>query len=484
MNGGEGDPVSSGDWQRRAARGLVALMVCDGVIRGLALVSHVVLARLLSPEVLGAFAVIVFAVGLFDAIGELGLSGALVQRREPLTVADQRTAFTLQALIEGASVVLIWLVAPTLVAVYQLPPQTVPLFRWLSLSLLISTLALIPEARLERELDYRRLSLAGALRAAAYHAIAMGLALAGFGIWSLGLAFLISVTVGTGVLWAFAPWRPGWGWDRASARWLTRFGGPFQVQRLVHLAKDNVGPALGVVYGARAVGYLSFAGRLATLSAAPAALVNRISFATYARVQDDRAAMGTTLELAVRWTALLSFPLIALLCGLGRPIVHLIYTDKWLPALPALYLLCAEAVFGVFTTLLMPVLQATGRLSTALRLSLVWTGLTWALALVLAWSPLGFVGVAVAYALSTPLAALLLVRQIRTVAPVRLLPNAGPAAAAAVAAGVVMALIAGRLGEGLAVLAVAAAAGLAVYAGLVTWWQGRRLLADARELRR
>jgi hypothetical protein len=47
-----------------------------------------------------------------------------------------------------------------------------------------------------------------------------------------------------------------------------------------------------------------------------------------------------------------------------------------------------------------------------------------------------------------------------------------------------MALIAGRLGEGLAVLAVAAAAGLAVYAGLVTWWQGRRLLADARELRR
>ena len=483
MNGGEGDPVSSGDWQRRAARGLMVLMVCDGVVRTLALTSHVVLARLLSPEALGAFAVVVFAVGLFDAVGELGLSGALVQRRESLTASDQRTAFTLQILIEGGSVVLIWLAAPYLAAAYRLPPHTVPLFRWLSLSLLISTLALIPEARLERKLDYRRLSLARALRAAVYHAMAMALALAGLGIWSLGLAFLASVVVGTGVLWALAPWRPGWSWDRVSVRWLLRFGGPFQAQRLVHLAKDNVAPALGMLYGAGGVGYLNFASRLTSLSGAPAALVNRISFATYARVQDDPAAMGATLELAVRWTALLSFPLIAILCGLGWPIVYLIYTDKWLSALPALYLLCADAVFGVLTGLLMPVLQATGRLSAALRLSLAWTGLTWALALALVWSPLGFAGVAAAYALSTPLAALLLARQIRAVAPVRLLPNAGPAAAAAVAAGAIMALVAAWLGASLAILAVAAAVGLAVYGVLIAWWQGRRLLADARELR-
>ena len=483
MNGSGGDSVSSGDWQRRAARGLVALMVRDGVIRVLALASHIVLARLLSPETLGAFAVLLFAVGLFDAIGELGLSGALVQRREPLTAADQRTAFTLQALIEAGSVALIWLAAPALAAAYRLPPDTVPLFRWLSLSLLVSTLALIPEARLERGLDYCRLSLAGALRAAVYHGVAMALALTGFGIWSLGLAFLASVVVGTGVLWAFAPWRPGWAWDRASVGWLLRFGGPFQAQRLVHLAKDNVAPALGMVYGAGGVGYLNFAGRLAMLSAAPAALVNRISFATYARVQDDRAVMGATLELAVRWTALLSLPLIAVLCGLGRPIVHLIYTDTWLPALPALYLLCAEAVFGVLTSLLMPVLQATGRLSAALRLSLAWAGITWALALVLARSPLGFTGVAAAYALAAPLATLLLARQMQAVAPVRLLPNVGPAATAAVVAGAIMALAAAWLGVGLAALAVAAAAGLAVYAGLIAWWQGRRLWADVRELR-
>jgi len=480
MNG-KADPVSSSDWQRRAARGLVALMVRDGIIRMLALVSHIVIARLLSPETLGAFAVVLFAVGLFDAIGELGLSGALVQRRDPLTRADQRTAFTLQALIEGVSVALIWLAAPTLAAVYRLPPHTVPLFRWLSLSLVISTLALIPEARLERELEYGRLSLAGALRAAVYHVAAMALALAGFGIWSLGLAFLASVAVGTGLLWAFAPWRPGWGWNRASVHWLLRFGGPFQAQRLVHLAKDNVAPALGMVYGAGGVGYLNFAGRLAALSTAPAALVNRISFAAYARVQDDRQALGATLELALRWTALLSFPLIALLCGLGRPIVHIVYTDKWLPAMPALYLLCVDALFGIFTALLMPVLQATGRLTVALRLSLGWAGLTWVLAL--ACSPLGFVGVAAAYALSTPLAALLLVRQIRAVTPVRLLPNGGPAAAAAGVAGAIMTLLAGQMSGGLIALAVAAAVGLALYSALIACWQGRRLLADVRELR-
>ena len=483
MNG-TADPGSAGDWRRRAARGLVALMVRDAVIRALALASHIVLARLLSPETLGAFAVVLFAVGLFDAIGELGLSGALVQRRDSLTRADQHTAFTLQALIEGASVALIWLAAPALATLYRLPPHTIPLLRWLSLSLLISTLALIPEARLERELDYRRLSLAGALRAAVYHITAMALAVAGFGIWSLGLAFLASVAAGTAILWAFAPWRPGWGWNRASLRWLLRFGRPFQAQRLVHLAKDNVAPALGMVYGSGGVGYLNFAGRLAALAAAPVALVNRVSFAAYARVQDDRQALGATLELALRWTALLSFPLIALLCGLGRPIVHLIYTDKWLPALPALYLLCAEAFFGLLTGLLMPVLQATGRLTVALRLSLVWAGLTWVLALALAWSPLAFAGVAAAYALSTPLAALLLARQVRTVASVRLLPNAGPAAAAAAVAGVIMALFASQMGGGLAVLAVAAAAGLALYAALIAWWQGRRLLADLRELRR
>ena len=468
-------------WSRRAAAGVAALALRDSLTRLVALAGHIALARVLAPADFGAFAVVVLLAGLAEMVGGLGLGAALVQRPDPPDERVAGAAFLIRLAAALALAAALVAVVPALAGPLCLPLSAPVLALIVAPTLPLAALALVPEARLERALRFDRLALADGARVVAGQVVAVALAWTGAGVVALAGGYLVGVLAWVVALYLLSPWRPRLAWDPAAARRLLGFGVPLAGQQIVHLAKDQMAPALGApLYGSTAVGYLDWAGKLARNAAAPSALANRVAFPAYARLQHrddgDPAALRQALSLALRWSALLSLPLLAVLWGLGPQLAHYLYTDQWLPALPALYLLALNAAVGVLPDLLMPALLAAGWMRAALTLSVAWAALAWVLALALA-APLGYVSIAVAHVLATTVAAGVLL-WLAPISPGDALRAVGPAALGVVlAVGAMRGVVAG-LGAGLTAMLAALALGLAVYALAVLVVQGRTLWHD------
>ena len=397
---------------RQAKRGIKLLAARQVVLQILTFAGGVVLARTLDPSVFGLYVIASFLVSLFAMVGDFGLAPSLIQRTEALTDLDLQVGFTLQQVLTVVIVLALWVSAPLLAGFYPgAPPETAWLVRALSLNLFLASWQTMSKLQLERDLKYDRLSVVEVVGVLIYQGLAVGLALAGFGVWSFIWATLASGLVGAALMYAVAPWRVRFAYDRKIARDLIRYGVPFQSQGILNAVGGWVTPVvIGRWIGADAVGLLTWA---SSNGRKPLILVDstmRVAFPHFARVQHDAAEVN---RLLVRYLTYLALPAglwFAAIATAAYPIVEAIYTAKWVPAVPALILFAAAMAADLTSWTLCIACNALGRVKLTMRVLGVRSAVNILLGvgLVLALRrPLGsasFVGVAAGYFLSATLA--------------------------------------------------------------------------------
>lgn len=132
------EPLEARDIKVRAVRGVASLLARQLLVRALGFVGMLVLARVLTPAIFGVFAIAQFVVLFFDQISSLGLSAALLRKKEPVTERELSTVFTVQQLVVAGSIVLILSAAPLIVQHYQLQASHVALIRAMAAALLFA----------------------------------------------------------------------------------------------------------------------------------------------------------------------------------------------------------------------------------------------------------------------------------------------------------------------------------------------------------
>ena len=373
----------------------------------------VVLAQFLTPSQFGLFAIAAFAVSAMTLFSELGFGAAFIRKPTEVSREELESLFTFQIVFVSLLTVTLFIAAPFIGDIYRSPDVTL-LVQALSISLLLVSLRSVPTIVSERRLMYGPIAFADVSGQFAYWLVAISGVVGGLGVWSLVLATLASATTSTVMLYARTGWQPrlrfNWQPIWASAR----FGVMYQSQSIASFLKDTLIPAFGgIVYGGAAVGYLSWAHQLAAAPLMLTHLVSRVGYSALARLQNDREAFTAMVRSMLKWTCQLTFPAFALLVGLAPEIIIYIYGSKWLPALPAFYVLCANMILGVGTGVLMSALYSLGRGVAGLRISIGWMALTWLLALGMTAGGADFTSLAAAYAISTAGALALLVFELR-----------------------------------------------------------------------
>ncbi len=201
-----GPPLSSLELEGRILRntGWVALSL--GASQVASLLAMFVLARLLDPKDFGLVALAWTVLVYVEQIQESGIGQALIYRREDVEAAAASalifTPFT--------SILLYWVIfgiAP-FAARFLHAPDLVDVLRVMALVLVFRGLAVVPRAILERNLDFRSLTIAESVATVAQIGAFLGLAVAGFGVWSLVLGNLAGAAVQTALYWLRVPWRP------------------------------------------------------------------------------------------------------------------------------------------------------------------------------------------------------------------------------------------------------------------------------------
>jgi O-antigen/teichoic acid export membrane protein len=380
--------------QRKARVGMLALGVRGVLMQLTVLGGDIYLRRRLEPSDFGIFAIVQFALALFMQFGDVGLASALIQQHEPPTKRQLASAWTLQMLVSLVLTSALWLGAPLLLRFWSdMPPRSIWIFRALSINLLLTTLRLVPALLMERNLEYPKLSALDVILTGTYYAAAVTFASLGWGAMSLAAAILIQGTCGVIGAFALKPWLPRPAFDRALLRPIVRYGVQFQMKNVVAFMSSAIAPVYaGRTLGQAQLGLINWGQSTAFFPLRLVEIMARISFPLYSRLRTDPTEFARSLERAVAVSAMGTLFFVGMGLGLGQCIVHVVYGDKWLPALPMFYVYATGIAVGFLHPVVAPAIDALGKPQVNLRLMLSWTVAICALVAILTphWGALGF----------------------------------------------------------------------------------------------
>ena len=395
---------------------LAAVMSMAGrevAVRLVSIVGSIILARLLDPVAFGLYAIALFAVNLCELFVRLGLGPAFVRKPGEISARDLATLFTFQ---------LVWVVllaaalvgaAPFIGSIYH-SVEVIWLVRGLALAMVLNGLRTVPLVLAERTLAFGPVALSEVLGHLAFYLSAVPAAAAGLGSWSFVIGMLGAAVMGTAVIYWQVGWRPSLSFSWRPIQESLRSGLMIQGQSAATFVKDTMMFSLGgILYGATATGYLAWANQLSLTPLMLTHLVARVSYPAWARLQDNPRALASSVESTLKWTCRVSLPAFAVLAGLSPQIIDQIYGAKWRPALPSVYLLCANMTLALVTSILIPALYSQGRDKAALRIAVGWAALTWFLAPALAATGIGFEGLPLAMTLASAFALVLALFEVR-----------------------------------------------------------------------
>jgi len=225
--------------------------------------------------------------------------------------------------------------------------RATPVLQALAVVIPANTLLLVPRIMLARRLDFRRVAVSDLGSEVAFTVVAIGMALIGFGHWSLVCAIVGRPVVRGALLWG--PWRSlpmrRFGWRHC--REVLSFGSFVMAHQMttVFLANvDNI--VVGRFLGSAALGQYTLAFQLGVVPGQRLCeVLGRVAFPSFAAVQNERKRLCRGFLRMMRVSFLLAAPLAFFIPLTARPLIQAMYGSQWLPAAAALQILAATAFF-------------------------------------------------------------------------------------------------------------------------------------------
>lgn len=478
-----GAAPSTADQHRRFALNTVAGGIANTVKIVIQLVLLPLMAHLLGPAEFGLYALALPTVSFFSVLADAGLGNSLAREDEASTVVWS-TAFWV---LLGTGVALALIVSGwgVLLAGFAHEPRLSPIMAFLSISFVLITMSVLPMARMTRRGNLVIYAGADVVSTLIGAALAVTLAAAGAGAWSLAVQYVVGFAVRAVILnvAAFQPptlvFQP-----RRLARHITT-GSAVLGSRLFDFAGrlvENV--VFGRSFGAAALGTYTFANQAPRFICEAAQ--NPVWAALFAHaLHAEAAAVEALHRTLVRLLASVLFPAACLLSAAAPTLVELMLGEKWRSAAAFIQILLPVYALAATAAPSGAVLLASDRnaamfgiaaVSSVARVLVVAAGL-WG-------GPAAVVdGVAASIVLSS-LAMFAAPAPSTAASTLRLMSGMLAPSVAAVAGGLVChGALAWRSG-GLLAVALSVLIGGVAYAGLMVILDGRHVRSDWITLRR
>lgn len=333
--------------------------------RAARLLSTFALARLLAPEAFGLVAITNVTVELIRMLSELGFGTAYVQCHYSSPAVDRiaaNTLFWIGAFI-NVSLYLGATAATPLIVSYFNAPEAASLLRVMFLSLIFDIFSAVPIYDLQKRLQFRALSLCEVSQVCVYTAVAISMAFANAGAWSIIVGDLTSKVVVAVLLFRASGWRPTFTCDGRIARQLFNYGKFVWAVAIVSgfgSAMDRL--FVGRYYSASDLGVYSMAFALTMLPVASiTGIVNRVTLPLFSKLHQDREALRNVFCKALAHVAILAIPISIGIMLVGPLLVSVILSPKWLPTIPLINILTFCGLALALSSITGPVFQAIGR---------------------------------------------------------------------------------------------------------------------------
>lgn len=328
--------------------------------RAVVLVSTAILAHLLTPADFGVVALALVFMTFMETVQDFGLTQALVLASPEEEPARAQTTFGWTVAIGAVLAIVLSGLGP-LVAQFFGQSSLRAIIPVLGLSFFVESLGSTHDALARKRLDYRTRAIAQGADVLIRGAAGVALALAGFGVWSLVLGYLLGTIARTTALWLRISFRPRWRLAREHLRSLAGFGGVLTAVDIESALAHNMDYLfVGRVLGATSLGLYTMGFRLPELLIMNLAVVAAdVLFPAYSALDKERMERGFLLSL--RYLAAIVFPVGIGLVLLAHPFVLALFGTQWVRSIAVMQMLVAYAVFSTLNIPSGAIYKTTGR---------------------------------------------------------------------------------------------------------------------------
>lgn len=373
--------------RRQALRGILWNLTDNFAVQVIQFVTGVYMARILSPSDYGLMGMLLVFTALSDAILNGGLSTALI-RKTDRTDTDAATAFYFNIGVGLLLYGILFISSPAIASFYKVPVLE-DLVKVAAVPFVVNAFFLVQRTYLTIRMDFKRQAKISVVSALVKGGTGIAMAVAGCGVWAIAWSGVVGAAVSCLLYWRRSVWRLQFRFSLRSFRELFGFGSKLMLSGVLDVLGNNLFTLIiGKKFAASGLGYYTRAyGYSSLLPTVLTGVLSRVTLPMLSQMQDDDERLARVYRQMLRLSAFVVFPLMTGMALLARPLIVLMITDKWLPSVEYMQLLCFAFMLYPIHALNLNLLQVKGRSDLFLRLEVIKKGLM--LGLLLAALPFG-----------------------------------------------------------------------------------------------
>ena len=338
---------------------------------GVTFIVSIVLARLLSPDDYGLIGIIAIFTTVCTALINGGFTTALIRKKD-VTDDDYSTAFIVNLVVSLVLYFAIYICSP-LIADFFDRQELIALTRVTSIGMIIGALALVPQTRLTKCIDFKSQTKITIVASIVSGAVGILMALVGFGVWSLVWQQLVYHILRSALLWVANKWTPSLRFSNSSFKDLFGFGWKMMVSSLLdNIWKELYQVVVGKFYSPASLGQYTRANQFSQLfSSNLTNVIQRVTYPVLSNIQDDKERMVAAYRKIIKLTMFVTAISMLFLGAISEPFLYCLIGAKWHEAATYLPLICIASSTYPLQAINLNMLQVQGRSDLFLGLEVI-----------------------------------------------------------------------------------------------------------------
>ena len=343
--------------------------------QGITFLVGLVLARILSPAEFGILGMITIFIAISNSIIDSGFSNALIRKTDAKEI-DYNTVFFFNLALSTLLYTILFIASPAISRFFK-EPQLVEITRVMGLLLFINALAIIQRTLLVKRVDFKTQTKVSIIASAGSAFVGIGMALMGYGVWSLVGQQLSRQFLNTLFLWVFNTWRPALEFSIQSFKELFGFGSKLLLSGLLNTLYNNIYYIIiGRFYSAAQLGQYTRAEQFNMIfSSNLTSVVQRVSYPVLSSIQNEPERLREAYRKVIKSTMLITFACMLGLAATAKPVILILIGEKWLVAVKYLQIICFSGMLYPLHAINLNILQVKGRSDLFLKLEIIKKGL-------------------------------------------------------------------------------------------------------------
>lgn len=363
--------MSDSSLQNKAISSLLLKFIEKCFSLGVQLVISIILARILSPNDYGIIAIINVFIVLSVVFIDSGFGVGLIQKKD-LESIDINTMFTMSLLMSIALYALIFLFAPVLAIIYEMPIIT-SVLRVYGITIIISSICSVQNSILSRWLEYKKQLIATIIATFISGAIGIWMAYVGYGVWALVFEQLIQKIVYMAILFFIIKFKFKIAFNKSSFQNIFRFSWKLVASKLIlTLSGQTRNLVIGKKYSSEVLGYYNKGQQIpSTVASATDYSLQGVLFSVYSRAQDNPVRLKSMVRRSMKLSSYILFPMMIGIAAVSPSLVRVLLTEKWLFSVPFMRIACFIYMIQLINTANIQAINATGNSKIYLKVELI-----------------------------------------------------------------------------------------------------------------